>query len=75
MAGSSLCMAMERFPEKISVAAFLAAGMLGPDLTSQMVDEKVKFSTLYSRNLTENMLNTKSLCQITFYYQVENQLI
>ncbi|CAI0408408.1 unnamed protein product [Linum tenue] len=41
MAGSSLCMAMERFPEKISVAAFLAAGMLGPDLTSQMVDEKV----------------------------------
>ncbi|CAI0408409.1 unnamed protein product [Linum tenue] len=40
MAGSSLCMAMERFPEKISVAAFLAAGMLGPDLTSQMVDEK-----------------------------------
>ncbi|CAI0409235.1 unnamed protein product [Linum tenue] len=67
MAGSSLCMAMERFPEKISVAAFLAAGMLGPDLTSQMVDEKVKFSTLYSRNLTESI--SMLTCASIYYTQ------
>ncbi|CAI0441103.1 unnamed protein product [Linum tenue] len=42
MAGYTLCMAMERFPEKVSVAVFLSAGMLGPDLTFEMVNKKVK---------------------------------
>ncbi|CAI0441101.1 unnamed protein product [Linum tenue] len=40
MAGYTLCMAMERFPEKVSVAVFLSAGMLGPDLTFEMVNKK-----------------------------------
>ncbi|CAL1386294.1 unnamed protein product [Linum trigynum] len=40
LAGPSLCIAMERFPEKISVAVFVAANMLGPDLTYKMADQK-----------------------------------
>ncbi|CAL1386292.1 unnamed protein product [Linum trigynum] len=47
MAGFTLCMAMERFPEKVSVAVFVSAGMLGPDLTFEMADKKyAEFSVM-----------------------------
>ncbi|CAI0408301.1 unnamed protein product [Linum tenue] len=41
MNGFSLCIAMERFPEKIAVAVFVGATMLGPDFDYELVAEKV----------------------------------
>ncbi|CAN0920284.1 Methyl jasmonate esterase 1 [Linum grandiflorum] len=38
--GYSLCIAMERFPQKISVGVFAAAAMLGSDLTYQVISQK-----------------------------------
>ncbi|CAN1288726.1 Methyl jasmonate esterase 1 [Linum perenne] len=38
--GYSVCMAMERFHEKISVGVFVAAAMLGPDFTYRLISEK-----------------------------------
>ncbi|CAN1144435.1 Methyl jasmonate esterase 1 [Linum perenne] len=40
MSGFSLSIAMERFPEKISVAVFVGATMLGPDLPYDVVAEE-----------------------------------
>ncbi|CAI0408298.1 unnamed protein product [Linum tenue] len=40
MNGFSLCIAMERFPEKIAVAVFVGATMLGPDFDYELVAEK-----------------------------------
>ncbi|CAN1803227.1 Methyl jasmonate esterase 1 [Linum perenne] len=40
MSGFSLCIAMERFPGKISVAVFVGATMLGPDLPYDVVAEE-----------------------------------
>ncbi|CAN0920287.1 Methyl jasmonate esterase 1 [Linum grandiflorum] len=37
MNGFSLCIAMERFPNNISLAVFVAANMLSPDLTYEIV--------------------------------------
>ncbi|CAN1803230.1 Methyl jasmonate esterase 1 [Linum perenne] len=43
MSGFSLCIAMERFPGKISVAVFVGATMLGPDLPYDVVAEEVLY--------------------------------
>ncbi|CAN1803229.1 Methyl jasmonate esterase 1 [Linum perenne] len=44
MSGFSLCIAMERFPGKISVAVFVGATMLGPDLPYDVVAEEMNMS-------------------------------
>ncbi|XP_031384575.1 salicylic acid-binding protein 2-like [Punica granatum] len=49
MGGAAVAMAMERFPEKIAVAAFAAAMMPGPDLGF------IDITKEYSRRLDSNM--------------------
>lgn len=45
MGGVALSVAMERFPEKVSVAVFTTAYMLNPDLNLLSISEKVHNTT------------------------------
>ncbi|KAL8117565.1 hypothetical protein AgCh_015447 [Apium graveolens] len=49
MGGVALSVAMERFPEKVSVAVFTTAYMLSPDLNLLSISEKVE------KNIESNM--------------------
>ncbi|CAN0920291.1 Methyl jasmonate esterase 1 [Linum grandiflorum] len=42
LGGYSASIAMERFPEKVSLCVFVTASMLGPDFTYELVAEKFK---------------------------------
>nr|QED20596.1 esterase 1 [Tabernanthe iboga] len=39
--GYAVCSAMERFPSKIALAVFVTAGMVGPNLTADQIQEKI----------------------------------
>ncbi|XP_038887398.1 probable esterase PIR7A [Benincasa hispida] len=53
LGGLGISMAMERFPEKISVAIFVSAAMPGPILGLSSIEEQKKILEMYSAFYTE----------------------
>ncbi|CAN1288723.1 Methyl jasmonate esterase 1 [Linum perenne] len=56
LGGYSASIAMERFPEKVSLGVFVTASMLGPEFTYEMVADKVLYGNGPDKTPTVAML-------------------